>query len=265
MRKLISHESPISLLSESREYNDYDYALVHLFEQNSSYYDFFKESVEMGRRVLLDNSIFELGESFEMNSFAEWIERLSPTEYIVPDVLENRELTVANLKKWNSEFSHIDGIKIGVVQGESLEEVRRCYREIELQCDKIAISFNYSLYSKLFPHPDELVSWMVGRKLLIDDLMQQGIINLFKPHHLLGCSLPSEFTFYQDEKYNFIQSIDTSNPVVHGIFEIPYSENGLSFKMSIKLADLLLIEVNQSQRAVIKRNINIFKELVYGE
>ena len=27
---LVSHESPISILNESKEYNDYDYALVHL-------------------------------------------------------------------------------------------------------------------------------------------------------------------------------------------------------------------------------------------
>ena len=31
---LISHESPISMLEKSRDYNDYDYALVHLFEED---------------------------------------------------------------------------------------------------------------------------------------------------------------------------------------------------------------------------------------
>ena len=29
----ISHESPLALLKISRAYNDYDYALVHLFEK----------------------------------------------------------------------------------------------------------------------------------------------------------------------------------------------------------------------------------------
>ena len=39
---LVSHESPISMLDESRNYNDYDYALVHLFEKYPEYYNFFK-------------------------------------------------------------------------------------------------------------------------------------------------------------------------------------------------------------------------------
>ena len=30
---LVSHESPISMLEASGKYNDYDYALVHLFEK----------------------------------------------------------------------------------------------------------------------------------------------------------------------------------------------------------------------------------------
>ena len=60
----VSHESPISFLEQSRSYNDYDYALVHLFETHPEYYQFFKDSIKLGRQVLLDNSIFELGESF---------------------------------------------------------------------------------------------------------------------------------------------------------------------------------------------------------
>ena len=29
----VSHGSPISILQESQKYNDFDYALVHLFEE----------------------------------------------------------------------------------------------------------------------------------------------------------------------------------------------------------------------------------------
>ena len=85
----ISHESPLSLLNTSRTYNDYDYALVHLFELEPDYYRFFQQSVNMGRHVLLDNSIFELGTSFDPDRFAHYIKELKPTEYIIPDVLEN--------------------------------------------------------------------------------------------------------------------------------------------------------------------------------
>ena len=56
----VSHESPISILNVSTDYNDYDYALVHLFEEHEKYYDFFVNSLKAKRMVYLDNSIFEL-------------------------------------------------------------------------------------------------------------------------------------------------------------------------------------------------------------
>ena len=88
---LISHESPITLLPQSLFYNDYDYALVHLFEKYPEYYNFFRESVAIGRHVLLDNSIFELGEAFDMEKFCNWVIELEPTEYIIPDILDDAD------------------------------------------------------------------------------------------------------------------------------------------------------------------------------
>ena len=72
----VSHESPIELLNESITYNDYDYCLVHLLDQEPLYRDFFLSSKKLGRKILLDNSIFELGKSFESAPFAEWISKL---------------------------------------------------------------------------------------------------------------------------------------------------------------------------------------------
>ena len=85
---LVSHETPVSFLETSRRYNDYDYALVHLFETNPEYYSFFKASKTLGREVLLDNSIFELGEAFDTKKFVKYVKELEPTYYVVPDVLE---------------------------------------------------------------------------------------------------------------------------------------------------------------------------------
>ena len=44
---LVSHESPISILDKSKEYNNYDYALVHLFETHPKYYEFFQNSIKL--------------------------------------------------------------------------------------------------------------------------------------------------------------------------------------------------------------------------
>ena len=97
---LVSHESPISFLERSRNYNDYDYALVHLFETNPEYYSFFKVSKTLGREVLLDNSIFELGEAFDTKKFVKYIKELEPTYYVVPDVLEDSQKTMSSFHKF---------------------------------------------------------------------------------------------------------------------------------------------------------------------
>ena len=112
---LISHEVPKSLFNQSLEFNDYDYALVHLFDKDPDYLKFYKDCVAQGRHVLLDNSIFELGEAYDNESFAKWVEELKPTEYIVPDALENAGKTMQQMEDWNRSYRSLPGKKIGYV------------------------------------------------------------------------------------------------------------------------------------------------------
>ena len=111
---LVSHESPISILEESKEYNDYDYALVHLFETHPEYYEFFKNSLSQDREVLLDNSIFELGEAFDSDKFAKYVEELKPSYYIVPDVLEDGYQTMLNYNDFVKKYPDLPGLRIEV-------------------------------------------------------------------------------------------------------------------------------------------------------
>ena len=105
MRIEVSHESPISILDKSLEYNDYCYALVHLFETHDKYYDFFVRAKTLNKEIYLDNSIFELGESFDHVKYAEWIEKLEPNLYIVPDVLEDYTETCNAWMQWESVYN----------------------------------------------------------------------------------------------------------------------------------------------------------------
>lgn len=258
----VSHEVPLCLLEESRLFNDYDYALVHLFNNYPSYYNFFKESLSKGREVILDNSIFELGESFDIHKFAKIVKELKPTKYIIPDALENMYETLDKLRTWINLYSTLPGIKIGVIQGETYGELVECYKHMDKLCDEIAISFDYSYYSEKSVSDYKPVDWCEGRKMLIDRMISEGIINYTKKHHLLGCSLPQEFNHYKSEKYSFINSIDTSNPIVHGIRGISYKENGLEKKESIKLVDLIEYNVDEDQMKVIKHNVTQFKKFL---
>ena len=260
---LVSHESPISILDKSREYNDYDYALVHLFETHPEYYEFFKTSVKVGRQVLLDNSIFELGESFDQDKFAKYVKELKPNYYIVPDVLEDGYSTIHSFHNFIKKYPDLPGLKIGVVQGKTYDELVDCYKYMSDHADYIAISFDYSYYVATGMGKTKLERFSSGRYSLIQDLKREGIWNKFKPHHLLGCSLAKEFYLYRDDPS--IRSVDTSNPVVAGIKELRYNGNlGLNDKPSIKLADLIDHQVTDTEMEDIEYNVKEFKKIVYG-
>jgi hypothetical protein len=256
----IAHEAPIDIFDEVQRLTDYDYALVHLLEQNSRYRDTFERAVKKGREIILDNSIFELEEAFEADRFAMWVERLKPTWYIVPDALENAEKTMQQMADWFKNYSNISGKSIGVVQGKTYQEIKDCYRAIDelSPCDMIAISFDYSYYSDSVPHPNKYVSWMLGRVKLLGDLVRDGIINKNKPHHLLGSSLYWEGQFYKHADYNWIYSMDTSNPVVYGMKEGEYG--GLTWdKPSVKLHTLIDTDIEDIDVNTITNNIKTFR------
>lgn len=268
----ISHEVPLSLLEESKSFNDYDYCLVHLLDKYPEYRDFYKDS---NREVILDNSIFELGEAYNDEDLIYHINDIKPTYYIIPDVLEDCSGTIERAKRFLDKAGNIKSKTIGVVQGKTYEELVKCHEfmDKEANVDKIAISFDYSYYERMFDlsaeHAKDLLftendkinkylKWKIGRFLTLSDLYYDKVINKNKPYHLLGCSLPQEGTFYKHERFKFIDSVDTSNPIVHGIKNIKYTNDGLTDKQSVKLADLMEEDVKLNN--IIKHNLKIFRK-----
>lgn len=265
--KKIAHEAPISIFSKVQKNTDYDYCLVHLLEESEEYRRAFFKAKEEGREIYLDTSVFELGAAFNPDKFAKWVETLQPDYYFIPDVLEEEQATIDQATQWIEKYNHLPGKKIGVVQGKSFEEIVRCYRFMDSlsEVDMIAFSFDYSMYRETFPHPNRFVSWTFGRIKLLNDLLERRVINTGKDHHLLGCALPVEFKFYQDSTFNWIKSLDTSNPVVHAIKGIRYQENfGLMDKESQKLFELIHYPKNDINLEILDHNLYYFRRLVNG-
>lgn len=264
------HEAPKSIFKQVQQLTDGDYALVHLFEKDPEYLELFKKAVKEGREVILDNSVFELEKAFDPERFVYWINELNPTYYIVPDVLEDYWGTRKNMEDWIKNW--LPKVKtesriIGVVQGNSFNSLANCYSYLDNipEVGKIAISFDYSYYQKSFPHPNKLVSWALGRVKLLGDLSNAGILNKQKPHHLLGCAIPGEGIFYSSPEFDYIDSMDTSNPILHSLFNIGYEGPlGLVSKQSQKLCTLINSEVSLKQWKIAKHNIKEFQRLWNG-
>ncbi len=263
----IAHEAPLSIIEKVKKMTDYDYALVHLFEDKEigqQYLDFFKESIKEGRMVLLDNSIFELGESFDPQKFYKWCKILKPTEYIIPDSLNNVKETIKKGEEWLYRYGDLlISTPIGVVQGNTYEEIVECYKFWDENDVKIAFSFDYPFLETLGDQSlNKEGRFATGRIYLIDQLLKDKVINEDRKHHLLGCFLPQEFESYKD--FKFIDSLDTSNPVVHGVLGIEYFEGCLNEKFSKPLYTMITDEVDDYQWSVVEKNIQEFRANIEG-
>ena len=79
-------------------------------------------------------------------------------------------------------------------------------------------------------------------------MIDAGIWNWNKPHHLLGCSLAKEFRYYINHNVFNIVSCDTSNPIVAALHGMKYdADYGLQTKPSTKLADLIDHQVTKDE------------------
>ena len=291
----ISHEVPLTLLKESRIFNDYDYALVHLFAKYPEYYRFFEESLKMGRTVYLDNSLYELGKSFDPGEFLKWINKLKPTYYIIPDTFWDAKGTMYQAMDWFLNWApklECNTKSIGVAQGDTYEAIAKSYRFMSSVADMVAFTFKFApdfvsnsghAFQEMFSNTskacgivevnidlngenestirDAMIRYTLLRQLKVD-----GIIDTSKPHHLLGMQ-NTLFLYSIAKNCPWVTSIDTSNPIICGMIEKPYVYksgvvgNPEAPKPKEVLADFFEVEPNGRQFQIIRDNVQVFNRL----
>ena len=254
----VSHEVPRCLLYDSKNFNDYDYALVHLLEEDETYREYFLEARAKGRYIILDNSLHELGEAYDDDGLLKWVDKLKPNEFIVPDVWENRDASVVNAYKW-SMISLPEGVeKVAVVQATTLHEASTCYETYkELGYKKIAFSYGASYYNDICPHPNPDLGKALGRLFVISALYKTGVISKNDRIHLLGCAVPQEFGWYKG--FNCIESIDTSNPVMAALEGTFYKSWGLDSKPKANMNDYYYMLSDQIDWKYLAQNLQRFR------
>ena len=257
----VSHELPVNLLYKSFDWNDYEYCLPHLLDQNKVYKKHFENARESGSYIIMDNSLHELGKAYDEDRLHYWINRLEPDEFIVPDVWQDKTATLANAKNW-SKIELPKGVtKVAVVQANDYNEAVDCYLNLkDLGYKKIAFSYGADWYARMVPHPNPLVGKMMGRILTISSMYESGVINKNDRIHLLGCALPQEFGYYAD--FPFIESIDTSNPIIHGLEGVKYSKLGLLTKSETKIDRTKLKPITPEILYDINHNLIRFKQFI---
>ena len=232
----ISHEVPICLLEDSLDFNDYQYCLPHLLDKDEDYKNFFYNVKQKGVYNIMDNSLHELGVAYSEDRLLYWIDELKPNEFIVPDVWQNTTASIVNARKW-AQIELPKGVtKVAVVQAKNFLDAVLCYQTYkDLGYKKIAFSYGAEYYLDHSNHPNKNIAKALGRIEVVSRMYSMGLIVNNDRVHLLGCQVPQEFSFYKNMP--FIETIDTSNPIMATLDGIQYGRNGLTEKPKSNMND----------------------------
>ena len=256
----VSHETPMCLLNDSMKFNDYDYCLPHLLDEEPLYLEYFKKAKEEGRYIIMDNSLHELGEAYDSSRLVHWINELKPNEFIIPDVWENAEESIINANIWNIYDFPKEVEKVAVVQAKTIHEASECVKAYkDLGYGKICFSYGASYYNDICPHPNKDLGKALGRLYVVTALMKMGDIKQDDRIHLLGCAVPQEFGWYKG--INCIGSIDTSNPVMATLEDVQYKNYGLYQKPKANMNDYFYMLNDQVDFDLLDYNLGMFRKI----
>lgn len=245
---LISHEVPKRLVKQSRAFNDFDYAFAHLYN-DPDFYLFYKESADLGRKVLLDNSAFELGAGI-FDTFGDIVADLKPTWYVVPDVRHDGPATIASYGRFIEKFPDLPGTAICAIQGDSFEALADCYRFMIEKTRKIAIPFDSKGYDQTLKPWERRPAFL--EKLHATPFWKDN------PMHLFGTYAAKEFLSPVYRHVGF-ETVDTSNPVSAAAEGWRYGKDGIERKSNIRL---MMDEVPPIDPVLLEYNIKVFRRIV---
>jgi len=259
----ISHEVPLCFLKESLKWNDYQYVLPHLIDQYPQYKIHMLEYREKpGSFIICDNGLFE-GVVHTTEDLLEKINLVRPNIFIVPDEWNDSAATLRNAKHWI--INHKDKVPentnlMAVCQGKNMGELVTTYQTL-LDIGYKHIAFNHSsiAYTEFYPDHKPVYAQMLGRIELIRRLIEKDTVRKHVYHHLLGCSLPQEMMAYSN--FDWIKSVDTSNPIIVGSEGVRYGDNGIEYKPKIKIEELFEVDLSERMDDIIF-NIEKFKQFI---
>ena len=276
-KTLIGHEIPNFLFHKEMPnqepykyyFGHYPYILGHLLVKETPYYDedyanFYKQEIKENGYSVMDNGLWELGDSIDYKVLYELGEEYKPSHLILPDCLNNKQVTMERTMKYLLEFEKKSTPKfMAVVQGQTLEELiqmAKFYSAID-SIDVIAIPL-YSLPQNSTTLEEvEEIEYKLHRTLVVPFLL---------PHlggkklHLLGCITPDEFLQYDIYTMRQVYSIDTSAPITYGLNHIVFDPDGVGnfSKPKEKIAEILHQEITPEQIQIISHNVKMFKNFV---
>jgi len=254
----VSHEIPKMFFEAHDLINDYPYGLAHLLIEggghyDSTYADFYKVKMEEADFSILDNSCYELGYPIDSDILHALGEEYNPSHLVIPDVYQDMGGTMSSVRKYLEKYGAASTPKFfAVVQGTTLKEYVECFDYFctENRIDIVGINF-------------KTLSDGNGRKDFLEYLRRNSRLEN-KKLHLLGCQNASEFLEYDRNVMDYIHSVDTSAPIVHGWNMNKFTKEPFSFEKPAELiADNLDRDISEEELKCITHNVKMFRSYIH--
>jgi hypothetical protein len=219
-------------------------------------YDLIDEDLD--RWITLDNSAAERALVTE-DVLIQVVKELAPSEVIAPDVLFDKDATIANAIKFRDRMSEehlLDTTDIFFCpQGKTKEDWLECY-EWGLSQDWIStIGF-----SKIAVPQAWLPNWKddqgikEARHMAYDYLKEKGM--LLKPIHCLGQGDPTEFAYYD---HPAMRSTDSVYPILSAISGVDFRKDTQT-RIPTPHNFLETFDMQNADMDLIKSNIEVLKK-----
>lgn len=262
--------TPTSYLSQFASQGDFYLALAHLIDDNGTneYARFHRRAAEQGRRVILDNGLFE-GASVQTDELIQRARAIRAHVVCAPDILYNTKGTIKEFKSFiraKQEAGLVCDV-MGIPQADNPADFWECFQFMDLhpECSIIGLSIlsvpkSFSRFgNKEQPITSSRVHFL--RQLYaFSDLSGRRIT----PCHLLGLGESYDDVKVANELLaRDVVSNDTSSTFVHGMHGVEYEEDGTipGGKIHEKLDFDLPRNLTVQQQALIQKNIDIAKRL----
>ncbi|MBT9168019.1 MAG: hypothetical protein DDT19_01364 [Syntrophomonadaceae bacterium] len=208
--------TPTKFLSKYSTKSKCQMVLVHIYEQDAAYREFYKERVSEGDFVILDNSAYELGEATAVSRLVHCIEDLHPTAVFLPDVRFDKGATI---RRTEEAYKYLRGYGcklFAVPQGKDLASVMSCYTTL-----------------RQYPWIDGFgISKATGkttgfgtRTSFLQFMEDNGYVDDQKYYHMLG--MEEDLTqLKRTGQFKWASSIDSCKPLVYGLYNILLGPDG---------------------------------------
>lgn len=218
--------APISMMDELCPLGQIELCFTHqLLDKFSKYKQYYFDAKKKGKFIILDNGIMELGYSMTTEDLLTVSSELEPNLVTPPEILNDGhstlKLTHEFIKTFEKSGLYPSTKILGVSHGATLKYWCNSFQEL-LQIPQVGrIGVPYDVPFDVFTSTKDkkkILEKFVIRRVELCQWIADNYPN--SSIHLLGLAHPSELPF--QVKHKFIESIDTSLPVMSAINGIRY-------------------------------------------